>query len=94
MNKIIPFFFLDKIMPFNENLKLTHVAPKTRLLQLTNKKNWYLFSFHLGIDIITITNWGFKLMPFHLGIERKVIIITMSTQNDVVFYEQKKKMLL
>ena len=70
MNKIIPFFFLDKIMPFNENLKLTHVAPKTRLLQLTNKKNWCLFSFHLGIDIITIHELSFKLMSFHFGIEK------------------------
>jgi hypothetical protein len=43
MNNNIPFFFLDKIMPFkvylDHKLKFTHGAPKTRLLQLINKKN-------------------------------------------------------
>ena len=73
MNKIIPFF-LDKIMPFKvylvHKLKLTHGAPKTRLLQLINKKKC-LFSFHLGISIYKLKqktlsylcHVGFLAMP-------------------------------
>ena len=33
-------------------------------------------------------------MSFHLGIEKIIIIITMSTQNDVVFYKQKKNVVI
>jgi hypothetical protein len=46
-------------MPFkvylDHKLKLTHGAPKTRSLQLINKKNLCLFSFHLGIYILIKT---------------------------------------